>query len=76
MAVNLRGIPWRLVGLGLELGMMIGGMAYLGHYADQHFATSPWLTFTGVMLGMTIGCYTLARQVLADDAKSRHRRRP
>lgn len=71
MARDQRTIPWRLVGLGMELGLTIGGLSYLGYWADRRFETSPWLALVGVLLGMTVGCYTLAAQVLASEKKKK-----
>jgi F0F1-type ATP synthase assembly protein I len=75
MARDPSRIPWRLAGLGLELGMMIGGLAYLGYLADRRFDTSPWLTLTGVLTAMVGGCYALAKQVFAESNK-RKRSKP
>ena len=73
MARDDRSIPWQLAGLGLELGLLIGGLTFLGHLADQRFGTEPWLTLAGVLLAMTGGCYTLARQVFKMNAKDKRR---
>ena len=73
MARTFRSIPWRLAGLGLELGLMIGGLTYLGHLADRRFQTDPWLTLAGVLLAMIGGCYALARQVFAMSGEDQKR---
>jgi len=54
----------RLLGMGLELGLLIGGLAYLGYYLDGRYGTAPWLAFTGVMLAMVGGTYNLAKVLL------------
>ena len=54
----------RLLGMGLELGLLIGGLAYLGHWLDNRYGTGPWLAFTGVMLAMVGGTYNLAKLLL------------
>jgi len=74
MARDQRSIPWQLAGLGLELGLLIGGLTYLGYLADRKFNTSPWLTLAGTLTAMVGGCYTLAKQVL-DPSKRRDRNR-
>lgn len=52
----------KALGIGIELCVAIGGLAYLGHLADQHFATQPWLVMTGAALGIVGGCYNAIRQ--------------
>ena len=74
MAGDKRTIPWQLAGLGMELGMMIGGMAYLGYLADRHFGSEPWLTLTGVLTAMAGGTYTLFKQVQASETTKRNRK--
>lgn len=54
----------RLLGMGLELGLLIGGLAYLGYWLDNRYGTGPWLAFTGVMLAMVGGTYNLAKVLL------------
>jgi F0F1-type ATP synthase assembly protein I len=48
------GASYTLVGAILVLG----GLGYL---ADQWRGTSPWLTFTGLMLGIVLGFYELIK---------------
>ncbi len=55
---------WRLVGRGMEVGLIIGVLTYLGHLGDQRFETGPWLTLTGALLGMVGGVYNLAKDML------------
>ena len=59
----------RLLGMGLELGLLIGGLAYLGYYLDGRYGTAPWLAFTGVMLAMVGGTYNLAKVLLKPTKK-------
>lgn len=51
---NLRPQDLRALGVGLELAMVIGGLAYGGHYLDETWGTDPWLLLTGVIVG-TLG---------------------
>ena len=69
MARSYHSSTWRYAGFGLELGLLIGGSTYLGHLADRHFGTEPWLMLTAVLLAMGGGCYTLARQVFAESKR-------
>lgn len=70
-----RGIPrftgesGKLLGMGLELGLLIGGLAYLGYWLDERYGTGPWLAFTGVMLAMVGGTYNLAKVLLKPNKK-------
>ena len=56
--------PWKLMGMGLELGAIIGGLTFLGHLADRKLGTHPWLAFAGAMLATAGGTYNLAKEVL------------
>ena len=51
---NLRTQDIKALGIGLELAMVIGGLAYGGHWLDQKWDTDPWMLLTGVILG-TLG---------------------
>ena len=58
----------KAVGPYLDLGMTfvvaIGGGAWLGHWADQHWGTAPWLLLVGAMLGIVVGFYHFFSVVL------------
>lgn len=75
---NVPPIPWRLLGTGLELGVLIGGLTYLGHLGDQRWGTGPWLTLTGALVSMVGGVYNLSKEVLktSNDFGSRAKRKP
>jgi len=71
MAKNGRKTPygyspsaWRLIGRGMEVGLIIGVLTYLGHLGDQRWETEPWLTLTGALLGMIGGSYNLVKDML------------
>jgi putative F0F1-ATPase subunit (Ca2+/Mg2+ transporter) len=55
---------WRLIGRGMELGVIIGGLTYLGHLGDEHWGTGPWLTFSGAVLATVGGSYNLVKDML------------
>jgi len=55
---------WRLIGRGIELGLIIGGLTFLGHLADQWWGTEHWLALTGALLATVGGSYNLAKDVL------------
>ncbi len=55
---------WRMIGRGIELGLIIGGMTFLGYLGDERWGTGPWLAFSGAMLGMLGGTYNLAKDML------------
>jgi ATP synthase protein I len=44
---------------------LLGGLL-LGYWADGHFGTSPWLTLTGVFLGIAGAFYELFRILRRD----------
>ena len=58
----------RAAGPYLDLGMTfvvaIGGGAWLGNWADQHWGTAPWLLLAGAMLGIVVGFYHFFSVVL------------
>jgi len=54
---------YRALGIGVELGTAIGGLAALGYFADRRFDTDPWLALTGAMLGLIGGVYNVIREV-------------
>jgi ATP synthase protein I len=51
--------PMRAVGLVSGLGFMLAAMtvlgAWLGHYLDGRWGTTPWLTLAGTLGGMGAG---------------------
>jgi len=51
--------PMRAVGLVSGLGFMLAVMtvlgAWLGHYLDGRWGTTPWLTLAGTLVGMGAG---------------------
>ena len=53
--------PMRAVGLVSGLGFMLAAMtvlgAWLGHYLDGRWGTTPWLTLTGTLGGMGAGFF-------------------
>jgi F0F1-type ATP synthase assembly protein I len=55
---------WRMMGRGMEVGVIIGGLTYVGHLGDQRFDTGPWLTLAGALLAMIGGSYNLAKDML------------
>lgn len=54
--------PYRLMGMGLELGLIIGGLTFLGYLGDKHWGTDPWLALTGALVSTIGGCYNLVKE--------------
>lgn len=52
---NLRPQDIRALGIGIELSIVIGGMAWGGNWLDEKFGTGPWLLLTGVCVGIMGG---------------------
>jgi F0F1-type ATP synthase assembly protein I len=50
--------------LGVTFAVAIVGGAWLGHWADQHWGTSPWLLLVGAILGIVVGFYHFFSVVL------------
>jgi F0F1-type ATP synthase assembly protein I len=40
--------------------VLLGGLGYL---ADRYWGTSPWLVLTGLILGVVVGFYELAKVI-------------
>ncbi len=57
---------YRVLGLGLELGLLIGGMTWLGFYLDGKFGTSPWLALSGALVATLGGSYTIYKTMGLD----------
>ncbi len=55
---------WRMAGRGMELGLIIGGLTFLGHLGDQKWGTGPWLTLAGAILATVGGSYNLVKDML------------
>jgi len=56
MMEGLKGVgPY--LDLGMTFVVAIGGGAWLGYWADQHWGTAPWLLLAGAMLGIVVGFY-------------------
>lgn len=55
---------WRMIGRGMELGLIIGGLTYLGHLGDEHWGTGPWLMLAGAILATLGGSYNLVKDML------------
>lgn len=53
----------RALGLGLEFGTAIAGLAVLGYFLDEYFQTEPVLALTGAGLGLVGGVYNVIRAV-------------
>lgn len=41
----------------------------VGYYLDRHWATKPWLTLTGALLGIVVGFYNFIKTVLQGEKK-------
>jgi len=54
------------MGIGWVLAVSVGAGTALGVWADRRFGTSPWLTLTGLFLGMTAGFVNVFRIVFQD----------
>ena len=55
---------WKLIGRGIELGLIIGGLTYLGHLGDERWGTGPWLMLVGAVLATLGGSYNIVKDML------------
>jgi len=62
----------------LGLGWVLAGCTGLGTiggvYLDRWLGTNPWLTLTGIFLGITVGFVAAFQTILAQEAKRRKAR--
>ncbi|HUI64915.1 MAG TPA: AtpZ/AtpI family protein [Bacteroidota bacterium] len=56
--------------LGLQLAMAVLVFFFLGKWLDQRLGTDPWLTLTGLAVGITGGLISFLRTVIALGKKS------
>lgn len=61
--------PWRVMGMGMELGVLIGVLTFLGYLGDQRWDTEPWLALTGALLSTVGGVYNLSKEVMKSSKK-------
>jgi F0F1-type ATP synthase assembly protein I len=52
---------WRLSGLGMELGGVIGVFTYGGWKLDEKYGTGPLWTFVGLGLALIGGTYNILK---------------
>ncbi len=55
---------WRMIGRGMELGLVIGGLTYVGYLGDEWLDTGPWLMLAGALMATVGGSYNLAKDML------------
>lgn len=55
---------WRMIGRGIEVGVIIGGLTYGGYLLDEKWDTGPWLMLAGALLATLGGTYNLAKDML------------
>ncbi|MCC7408643.1 MAG: AtpZ/AtpI family protein [Phycisphaeraceae bacterium] len=65
----------RVLAVGIELGVVIGGSTYLGYLADERWGCSPWLTLGGSLLGLTAGVMNVVREVRRLERRTRQEKR-
>ncbi|MTI89650.1 MAG: AtpZ/AtpI family protein [Balneolaceae bacterium] len=49
------------LGLGLEIAVSIAFPIFLGYLADQYFDTAPWVTLSGIVVGIITFIFTVLR---------------
>jgi F0F1-type ATP synthase assembly protein I len=65
MAADRRFPGWvRYSGVGLELAGATAGLALIGYWIDNRYATAPWGILGGVVIGLVGGLYNMVRESL------------
>ncbi len=55
-------VAWGIYGaIGFQLAAMVVGGLLVGHWLDQKWGSSPWLTLVGLLVGSIGGFYNLIR---------------
>lgn len=55
----------RFSGLGIQMGIIIGGFAWLGVYLDDKYKTkTPWWTIGLSLFGVFAGLYIMIKEVI------------
>ncbi|HEV2413083.1 MAG TPA: AtpZ/AtpI family protein [Candidatus Saccharimonadales bacterium] len=58
LLVTLADTTWRIF-------VPVGGLAGIGIWADLHYHTKPWITFSGVAVGFVIAFFLIRQQLKA-----------
>lgn len=59
--------PNPLVGLGLQFVVTVLICLFLGQWLDRKLGTSPWLMLAGMLVGSSIGIWTMFRVARQQD---------
>lgn len=55
----------RLSGIGIQMGIIIGGFAWLGSYLDDKYQNkTPWWTLGLSLFGVFAGLYLMIKEVI------------
>lgn len=59
--------PWKAMGLvsviGIELAILLLAGIWIGRKVDQYFGTNPIFLIIGIVLGFTIGIWSIANLI-------------
>ena len=53
----------RYVGVATQFAVTLGLLGYVGYRVDDSRGTSPWGILIGIFLGMTLGVWSMLRQL-------------
>ncbi|MCB1159621.1 MAG: AtpZ/AtpI family protein [Leptospiraceae bacterium] len=54
---------WELSSLGIEMGVIMAGFAFLGQYLDRKFGYAPYLLLACSFVGFFAGIYIVIKRV-------------
>lgn len=53
----------RYMSVASQFAIMLGLFGYLGVKADDRYGSSPWGVLSGILVGMSLGLWTMLRQL-------------
>lgn len=59
----------RLMGLGLQFVVVILVALYAGMWLDTRLHTAPWFLLAGVLVGASLGIWSMYRAMIAEDRR-------
>lgn len=59
----------RYMSVATQFAIMLGVLGYLGIKVDERYGSSPWGVLAGILFGMSLGTWTMLRQLARLEGK-------